>query len=162
MSNENDGGWGSFDWVSGGDSGSGGLSGADWGGFSWSDPGWSGLDTDFFDFAGGVGRDQPNDRGDVIKLEGLLGNSGHYDVSRTDGPTGWWGTPLENGLKSYQKDKGLAVDGFVLPKGETLGSLKDDLLDTFKGFRAPTYHEVDRHHTNNRLGEGGLLVDRRY
>ncbi|MBI4969228.1 MAG: peptidoglycan-binding protein [Rhodospirillales bacterium] len=171
MSNENDGGWGSFDWMSGAESGGGSAPAFGWQGGpggGWDDRqsrmdalfGGSDWNTDFFDFLDPVGPDQPNRREDVIKLESLLGNSGHYDVSRTDGPTGWWGTPLEDGLKDYQKEKGLEVDGLVLPKGPTLASLKGDLASKMGGFRAPSAAEVDRHHTNNRLGEGGLLVDR--
>ncbi len=94
----------------------------------------------------------------MIKLESLLGNSGHHDLSATDGPTGWWGRPLEDSLRAYQTDKGLEADGLVLPKGPTLASLKGDLAPKLGGFRAPTAQEVDQHHMNNKLGEGGLLV----
>ncbi|MCR6632393.1 MAG: hypothetical protein NVV74_21410 [Magnetospirillum sp.] len=46
---------------------------------------------DFFSLGVAVGPDQPNRREDVIKVETILGNTGHHDLSRTDGPLGYWG-----------------------------------------------------------------------
>lgn len=44
---------------------------------------------DFFTLGAPVGPDQPNRREDVIRVETILGNTGHHDLSRTDGPVGY-------------------------------------------------------------------------
>ena len=47
---------------------------------------------DWFALSAPVGPDPaPNRREDVLKVQTLLGQAGHYDIKRTYGPTGWWG-----------------------------------------------------------------------
>lgn len=50
-----------------------------------------GFDADFFALGAPVGPDQPNRREDVIKVETILGNTGHHDLTTTAGPLGYWG-----------------------------------------------------------------------
>lgn len=69
-----------------------------------------------------------NRRGDVAKVEGLMGAAGPLDLWQTDGPTGYYGARLEDAVKRFQKSKGLKVDGHLNPGGETIGSLHDHLL----------------------------------
>jgi len=74
---------------------------------------------------GSVGRNGTNARSDVAKVETLLGQSGHLDLGKTDGPTGYFGSRLEDAVKGYQKDGGLKVDGVLNPQGETMTALGD-------------------------------------
>jgi len=76
-----------------------------------------------FDLSGAIGRGGRNDRADVARLETLLHRAGHYDVTGTGGPTGYFGSPQEDAIRAYQKARGLTVDGLVLPNGETMMAL---------------------------------------
>ena len=53
---------------------------------------------------------------------------------------------MTRGLKRYQRRKGLTVDGLMLPDGETITALQDDLYDRLARYRTPTTAEVDRFH----------------
>ncbi len=112
----------------------------------------------FFDLSGPVGPDGLNTRQDVSQIETLLGNSGSFDLGRTDGPTGWYGSRLDEGIRAYQGRRGLAVDGLILPDGETLASLKSDLGQTFAPFSPPSIREVDQHHDDLAQGGPGLIA----
>lgn len=48
------------------------------------------FDSSYFTLGAPVGPEQPNRREDVIKVETLLGNTGHLDLTKTDGPLGLW------------------------------------------------------------------------
>jgi lysozyme len=100
---------------------------------------------DLFRLSGSVGELGDNTRPDVIKTQIMLGETGHLDLDSLGGPTGWPGSTLSRGLRNYQKDRGLTVDGIMLPDGETLRSLSGDLGE-MAGYRAPTPEEVDRRH----------------
>ena len=112
---------------------------------------------DYFNFDGSVGRNAANQRQDVIKAQTLLGNAGYYDLAGTDGPTGWYGKPLELAMRRYQKDNGLTVDGIMQPGGETLSALQASLGPRLQAFDAPTADEVDWHHDRIAQGQQGLL-----
>lgn len=72
---------------------------------------------------GSVGRRGRNRRRDVAKVETLLDRTGDLDLDRTGGPTGYFGSPQEDGIRRFQRRNGLKVDGLVNPKGPTLASL---------------------------------------
>ncbi|MFC3675892.1 peptidoglycan-binding domain-containing protein [Ferrovibrio xuzhouensis] len=78
-----------------------------------------------FDLNGSVGANQPNQRGDVFKMQGLLHREGHLDAEATGGPTGYWGGRDDAALRGFQKENGLAVDGWAAPDGETMTWLRD-------------------------------------
>jgi hypothetical protein len=59
----------------------------------------------------GLGRDRANARADVARVEVALARAGHYDLTGTGGPTGWWGTPQEEALRAFQKQNGLKPTG---------------------------------------------------
>lgn len=101
---------------------------------------------DLFRIAGAVGPEAANARDDVIRAQILLGQSGDLDLDSLGGPTGWPGGELTRGLKRYQRRKGLTVDGLMLPDGETITALQDDLYDRLARYKAPTTAEVDRFH----------------
>ena len=67
-------------------------------------------------------------RPDVAKIETMLADLGQHDASQTDGPTGYYGTRLEESLKDYQTKRNLNIDGIVNPNGETLEAMKRDLV----------------------------------
>lgn len=110
-------------------------------------------DNELFSFAGSVGDWGENKRQDIIKTQILLGNAGFYDLIGLGGPTGWPGGELTRSLRRYQKDRGLIVDGIMLPDGETLRSLSDELGNTLAGYVAPTPEDADRHHEGRVFGQ---------
>lgn len=107
------------------------------------DPGWDEVRGDWmdgaplgqifgaglFDLQSGVGAGQANRRGDVFKLQALLHREGALDAAATEGPTGYWGGRDDYALRKFQKDNGLAIDGYALPGGET--------METIRGFYTP-------------------------
>lgn len=107
---------------------------------------------DLFSLSGPVGPEAANERNDVIRAQILLGHTGDLDLDRLAGPTGWPGGELVRGLRRYQRRKGLAVDGVMLPDGETIKALQDDLADLLRGQTAPTITQIDEHH--DRLARG--------
>lgn len=115
------------------------------------------FDNDFFTLGAPVGPDQPNRREDVIKIETILGNTGHHDLARTDGPLGFWGERSEQAVKSWQGENGLKVDGLLKPGGPTITSLKKATGGLLGGFKPPSPDEVDEHHARLQQGEPALL-----
>lgn len=113
-------------------------------------------DNELFSFSGSVGPNGENRREDVIKAQILLGNSGHYRIAGKGAPTGWPGNELFRSIRAFQKEKGLQVDGLLLPPapqgvdrngiGETLVTLRADLGDKLAGYTAPTPEEVDAYY----------------
>ena len=72
---------------------------------------------------GSVGMTGDNRPSDVAKVEKMLGQTGHLDLGATDGPTGYYGARAEQGVKGFQKENGLKVDGLLNPGGETILAL---------------------------------------
>ncbi|MHA1535998.1 MAG: peptidoglycan-binding domain-containing protein [Alphaproteobacteria bacterium] len=72
---------------------------------------------------GPVGPFGPNRRADVGKVETFLSRSGNFDLSPTDGPTGYYGLRLEDSINAFQKANGLKTDGLLNPFGETIKTL---------------------------------------
>jgi peptidoglycan hydrolase-like protein with peptidoglycan-binding domain len=79
------------------------------------------------DLKDGIGLQARNRRPDVAKVETFLDLLGEHDAAPTEGPTGYYSMRLEDSLKAFQAKNGLAVDGAVKPRGETLGRIKQDL-----------------------------------
>jgi peptidoglycan hydrolase-like protein with peptidoglycan-binding domain len=74
-----------------------------------------------------VGEGGRNARADVAKIETLLGLAGTLDLQKTDGPTGYAGQRLLDGIRVFQKQNGLRVDGRLNPGGPTLKVLSQSL-----------------------------------
>lgn len=110
---------------------------------------------DLFNLSGSVGAQGDNDRHDVIKTQLMLDRTGHLDLDSLGGPTGWPGGELTRGLRNYQKDRGLTVDGFMRPDGETLRSLNGE-LSGMTDYRVPTPQEVDRRHEHLAQAASGM------
>lgn len=103
-------------------------------------------DRDLFSLGGPVGRSGDNDRADVIKAQILLGNAGYYDLAGLGAPTGWAGGGLDDAIRRFQADNGLAPDGILLPlaadgvgrngEGETLAALQNRVGSQLQGHAA--------------------------
>lgn len=115
------------------------------------------FDLSYFTLGAPVGPEQPNRREDVIKVETLLGNTGHLDLTKTDGPLGLWSERPEQAVKAYQTEKGLKVDGLLNPGGPTMGSLKGATSGLLGWHTPPSSAQVDEHHDRLQRGEPGLL-----
>ena len=58
------------------------------------------------------------DPDDVLSAKTAFHQLGYYETP-SYGLTPYSDQQLFDGIRSYQKDKGLTVDGYMLPKGET-------------------------------------------
>jgi hypothetical protein len=58
------------------------------------------------------------DPDDVLSTKSALKQLGYYETP-SYGLTPYPDQPLFDGIRAYQKDKGLTVDGYMLPNGET-------------------------------------------
>ena len=117
------------------------------------------VGNDWFALSAAVGPEPaPNRREDVLKVQTLLGQAGHYDIKRTYGPTGWWGGTGERAVKDFQKQNGLKVDGLLNPGGPTIKRLEDQLSDVFQGFTPPSPADSDAHYKAVRRGEPEVLT----
>lgn len=82
-----------------------------------------------FELAAPVGREGENRRFDVARIESFLARTGFLDLAPTEGPTGYFGTRLEDAIRRFQTARGLAVDGTVDPGGPTLSALAQALAN---------------------------------
>lgn len=115
----------------------------------------------WFDLEDWVGPGHPSGRGDIAKLEGILANSGDYSLERTQGPTGYWGLALDQGIRAYQKRNGLAVDGVLRPGGPTIRHMESALGGRLEGYLPPTPDDIDRHHDAIGTDAGDVIAWRR-
>lgn len=70
-----------------------------------------------------VGNGRQNDPDDVVAVQRQLAQRGYYG-QETDEPSGFIDRTLINGIRRYQDDNGLVVDGWLAPGGETERNLK--------------------------------------
>jgi hypothetical protein len=80
-----------------------------------------------------VGPEAPNLRPDVAKIETFLGRTGHLDLAKTEGPIGYYGSRIDQGIRGFQKDNALKIDGLINPDGPTLGTLRSLLREDGNG-----------------------------
>ena len=108
----------------------------------------SGSDTGggWFDLDDWIGPQHPSGRSDVAKIEGILANSGDYSLERTQGPTGYWGLALDDGIRKYQKRNGLKIDGTLRPGGPTIEHMRANFSALLDGHTPPTPDDIDAHH----------------
>jgi len=114
-------------------------------------------DDGYFHLGGTVGREAANARPDVLRAQTALAEAGYFDTRATEGPTGWYGKPLELAIRRYQKDRGLTVDGYMAPDGETITALRNDAGPALAQRPVPDLKTVDEHHERRARGEPGLL-----
>lgn len=70
-----------------------------------------------------VGNGRQNDPDDVVAVQRQLAQRGYYG-QEADEPTGFIDRALIDGIRRYQDDNGLLVDGWLAPGGETERNLK--------------------------------------
>jgi hypothetical protein len=104
------------------------------------------TEIDWFELEDWVGPGRPSRRADVAKIEGILAGSGDYSLARTQGPTGWWGLALDEGIRAYQRRNGLAVDGALRPDGPTIRHMRGAFADKLGRWQPPTPDDIDAHH----------------
>ncbi|MCR4376541.1 MAG: peptidoglycan-binding protein [Rhodospirillales bacterium] len=73
-----------------------------------------------------VGLSYALDETDVLNTKSALSSLGHYKEPDT-GMTPWPDTPMFEGLKTFQKDQGLKVDGLMKPGGPTEKALRSSM-----------------------------------
>ena len=73
-----------------------------------------------------VGRDGPNRKDDVARVESLLDHAGHLKIDKTVLPDGKYRARTDRALRAFQSDYGLKVNGLVNPGGPTIRRLVDN------------------------------------
>jgi len=73
-----------------------------------------------------IGSDRPVDEEDTFKAKHAFKSIGYYDEPSW-GMTPYPDQPLFDGIKKFQKDKGLFQDALMVPKGETVSALNKEL-----------------------------------
>lgn len=67
-----------------------------------------------------VGNNMDNDQEDVLAIKFKLNRAGYFDsLEQAPEPHGFITKEMDIGIQEFQKDKGLKVDGILLPRGET-------------------------------------------
>jgi peptidoglycan hydrolase-like protein with peptidoglycan-binding domain len=73
-----------------------------------------------------VGNNFENQEADVLRVKGALSNLGHYKKKIENGIID---QELDSAIHSFQREKGLKVDGYMNPGGETEQSIVNTTLD---------------------------------
>lgn len=73
---------------------------------------------------GAVGNNHDNDPEDVLNVKRSLSQAGYYDMDQTPEPHGYITKEMDEGIRKFQKDNDLRVDGYMLPGGETESTLR--------------------------------------
>lgn len=68
---------------------------------------------------GAVGNNLNNDPSDVLSVKNGLRDAGFIDLDTTPEPHGYYTRDLDNGIKAFQRDNDLRIDGRLFPNGET-------------------------------------------
>lgn len=76
---------------------------------------------------GMVGDQRENRPEDVRKVKSALDRLGYFDFRKEPEPHGYITREMDSGIRRYQKERGLRVDGWLKPGGETEKSLRKDL-----------------------------------
>ena len=90
---------------------------------------------------GSVGNNMDNNEEDVLNVKRNLNKVGYFDdLDQEPEPHGIITKNMEDGIRSYQKDNGLKVDGILHPRGET----ERGLFHTITGqILEPLFGEAD-------------------
>lgn len=76
------------------------------------------------DITGPVANGREGNGADLRGVSKALGQLGLFEFDRTAEPLPFITKGLEDGIRKFQQREGLAVDGRILPRGETIGALK--------------------------------------
>lgn len=83
-----------------------------------------------------MGTNYTVDPGDIVNTKTALNQLGYYDVPDHRGVDDWTDDAMFNGIKAFQKDNGLKVDGFMRPGGPTEQTINRLLADNGAGREA--------------------------
>lgn len=75
--------------------------------------------------ANGNGGD--NLRPDIAKVQVLLNKAGYHDIDGEEGPNGYHSARLDKDIRKFQQAHNLRVDGRLLPDGETIRTLEEQV-----------------------------------
>ena len=76
-----------------------------------------------------IGRNYSVEENDTLTMKNVLKRLGHYETPDY-GMTPFPDEPMFEGIRGFQKTKGLAVDGVVAPQGPTARALGEALQPT--------------------------------
>lgn len=82
------------------------------------------------DITGPVANGRKGHGADFRGVSKALGRLGLFEFDRTAEPLPFITKGLEDGIRKYQQREGLAIDGRILPGGETIGALKQTMART--------------------------------
>lgn len=74
-----------------------------------------------------MGSNDTVDPGDIVNTKTALNPLGYYAVPPDRGIDDWTDDAMFNGIKAFQKDEGLKVDGFMRPGGPTENAINVQL-----------------------------------
>lgn len=83
----------------------------------------------WFNLKDPMGTDHVVDPGDIVNTKTALNRLGYYDVPPDRGIDDWTDDAMFNGIKAFQKDKGLKIDGFMRPGGPTEKAINAGLAE---------------------------------
>ena len=83
----------------------------------------------FRQITGTIGNMMKNFEGDVLQVKSALERLGRFDFASKPEPHGYVTKELDGSIREYQRDRGLKIDGWMRPGGETERSLSRDLRD---------------------------------
>ncbi|TAN73371.1 MAG: peptidoglycan-binding protein [Magnetospirillum sp.] len=72
-----------------------------------------------------IGSSYPANPEDVWNVKTTMNDLGYYDPPASYGMTPWPDTPMFEGIKTFQKDHGLDVDGVMYPDGPTVKAINE-------------------------------------
>lgn len=83
----------------------------------------------FRQITGTVGNMMQNFEDDVLRVKSALESMGRFDFASKPEPHFYVTKELDGSIREYQRDRGLKVDGWMRPGGETERSLSRDMQD---------------------------------
>ena len=83
----------------------------------------------FRQITGTIGNMMQNFEDDVLQVKSALERLGRFDFASRPEPHGYVTRELDGSIREYQRDRGLKIDGWMRPGGETERSLSRDLQD---------------------------------
>ncbi|MCR6629232.1 MAG: peptidoglycan-binding protein [Magnetospirillum sp.] len=97
-----------------------------------------------------MGTNYTVDPGDIVSTKTALNQLGYYDVPPHRGIDDWTDDAMFNGIKAFQKDNGLKVDGLMRPGGPTEQAINTGLAENAKD-NTPDASGGQNHSRNNLL-----------
>lgn len=80
-----------------------------------------------FTLKGPMGTNYRTDPSDILNTKQALNRLGYYDVPPERGIDDWTDDAMFKGIRAFQKDNSLKVDGFMRPEGPTESAINAKL-----------------------------------